>query len=59
VVRIAAAVQPKPEVSEKAALPDKCTFSNRPSVAKASAEVIPLSSSKVRKRYKIRICGIN
>ena len=52
VVSIAAAVQPKPEVKEKAALPESLTFSKSPSVANASAEVTPLSSRSVRKDIK-------
>ncbi len=59
VVSIAAAVQPKPETRENAALPDKLAFSKSPSVANASAEVTPLSSSNVRNKYSIKICGTN
>ena len=51
VVIIAAAVQPKPDTSEKAVLPERFTFSKSPSVAKANAEVTPLSSSNVRNKY--------
>ena len=51
VVSIAAAVQPKPDTSEKAVLPERLTFSKSPSVAKANAEVTPLSSSNVRNKY--------
>lgn len=59
VVRIAAAVQPKPITSEKTALPLKPIFAKAPSVSAARRDRKPLSSNRMRKRNSIRICGRN
>ena len=55
---MAAAVHPKPETSENAALPERFVFSKIPSVAKARAEVTPLSSKNAKNRYSTAICGM-
>ena len=57
VVSTAAAVQPKPISTEKAARPVSPTRRNNPSVIKASAERKPLSSIKNSAKYKMAICG--
>ena len=57
VVRIAAAVQPKPNKSEKTALPVSPTRRNTPSVMNASADKKPLSSNKKSAKYRMASCG--
>ncbi len=57
VVRIAAAVQPKPSSSEKTARPVSPTRRNMPSVMNAKADIMPLSSIKKRAKYSTASCG--
>ena len=57
VVSTAAAVQPKPMSTEKAARPVSPTRRNSPSDMNASADRKPLSSIRNSAKYKMAICG--
>ena len=54
---MAAAVQPSPEMRQKAARPESFTFSNMPSVTKHKALMAPLSSSSMSARYNMASWG--